>query len=771
MAMSGVVSKKVATGNISSLNATVKLYVCYKSTQNVAHNKSTVSCGMYIVITDGVNIGPWADDFGSYVGTTKLTFNGALTSKVNGTVWLAENKNFTVNHNADGTGSATIYWKWGVNSTWGGMVSPSGKFTISLPKIPRKSTFTATNADIGNQSTITISKANSNFTHTLQYMISGQSEYKTIVSKTTNASYKWTIPESAYSHMSSDKTTTITLKRITYSGSTNLGYNTKTITAKAKAASKISATNAYIGDQSTFTITRNSSSFKHTLQYKIGSQSSYTTIVSKTSDTSYKWTIPTSAYNYVSSTGKTVSITINCITYYGDVNLGSKTTTLTATCLESACKPTLSPTVKDTGSVSTKLTKDGDNVVIKGYNVMTYSIGATAKNGASIKSQKITCGGKSATAASGNLNHVESNVFVFSATDSRGFTTSQTITKQTLIQYIPLTCNLSASATLNTENNTATVNFTVKGNFFDGIFGSSGAVVNTLTVQYRYKKDSGSYSSWTNLDKTYSGITYTATGALTGLDYQSTYTIQARAWDALYDNGSTDSLKTTSPKTVSAKPIFDWSADDFNFNVPVKLPHSIQKSSSNPDRCGLDMNNSDIIGLNCLWFNDSANAVNEGLNFVRDNDTTNYDTLRAYNGRLLFTPNYPSSSTQYKLVYIAGDSFTITDAICISGMISNGKKTLYLTIPINRPILGNPTVSITGKIRMRGVNGYLGNASDKDNSIIDLSATNKGFSYSAEVAENVGIYLQITFDSALTNATNNSPVACVRNTTLTITLS
>ena len=104
-------------------------------------------------------------------------------------------------------------------------------------------------------------------------------------------------------------------------------------------------------------------------------------------------------------------------------------------------------------------------------------------------------------------------------------------------------------------------------------------------------------------------------------------------------------------------------------------------------------------------------------------------------------------------------------------MISNAKKTLYLTIPINRPILGNPTVSITGKINMRGVNGYLGNASDKNNSIIDLAATNKGFSYSAEVAENVGIYLQITFDSALTNAVNNSPVACVRNTTLTITLS
>ena len=220
---------------------------------------------MYIVITDGINIGPWADDFGSYVGTTKLTFNGALTSKVNGTVWLAENKTFTVNHNADGSGSATIYWKWGVNSTWGGMVSPSGKFTISLPKIPRKSTFTATNANIGNQSTITISRASSSFTHTLQYKIGDQSSYKTIVNKTTNTSYKWTIPEAAYSYMSSDKTATITLKCITYNGSTNLGYSTKTITATAKAASTIVATNAYIGDQSTFTIKRNSSSFKHTL--------------------------------------------------------------------------------------------------------------------------------------------------------------------------------------------------------------------------------------------------------------------------------------------------------------------------------------------------------------------------------------------------------------------------------------------------------------------------------------------------------------------------
>ena len=767
MAMSGGTSKLVATGKLGNFNATVKLYVYYKTTQNVANNQSTVSCGMYIVITDGYNIGPWADDFGSYVGTTKLTFNGALTSKVNGTVWLAENKNFTVNHNADGTGSATIYWKWGVNSSWGNMVAPSDKFTISLPKIPRKSTFTATNAAIGNQSTITISRANSSFTHTLQYKIGNQSSYTTIVSKTTKTSYKWTIPEAAYSYMSSDKTATITLKCITYNGSTNLGYTTKTITATAKAAGTIVATNAYIGDQSTFTIKRNSSSFKHTLQYKIGS-GSYTTIVSKIPNTSYKWTLPDTIYNSISSTKTFAELTIKCITIYEDssgksITIGEKVSNvIKAMCKESVCKPTLNPVIKDVGSESTQYTGD-ENKIIKGYNTISYNIGATAHKGASISSYQIVCGTMSKSSATGSLNNVLSGVFVVSATDSRGFTTSQTVEKE-LINYVKLTCAMTASASLNVETNKADVSLTVSGNFYNGSF---GVATNALTVQYRYKTNSGSYGSWTNLTPTINNNnTYSVSYTIGNLDYENSCTVQARAIDTIYSGGI-----NSGEKTVSAKPIFDWSAEDFNFNVPVKMPGSLYNSSSNPGGHGLDMNNSDIVRLNGLWFGDSANVANEGLNFARDNDTTNYDTLRAYNGRLLFTPNYPSSSTQYKLVYIAGDSFTITHPICISGMISDGSKTLYLTIPINRPILGNPTVKITGKLNMRGVKGYLGNASDKNNSIIDLAATNKGFSYSAEVAENVGIYLQITFNSALHNAVNNSPVACVRNTTLTIKLS
>lgn len=661
MAMTGGTAKLVKTSTLGDTSATCKLYVYYKTSQDVANNKSTITCGMYVVVSSGYYIGSWSDTGGSYVGTTSLTFSGAIPSNTGGTYWLVENKSFTVNHNADGTGSATIKWKWGVNSSWGGMVMPSGDFTITLPTIARKSTVSATNANIGSKPTITISRKSSSFKHTLQYKINGessyttivsktdstsysswaipdaaynyissgkvtitikcitysgstkvgedtttltatcstagistvsakdasignattisitrksnklshtlqykigsQSSYTTIVSKTTSASQSWTIPESAYNYISSGKVT-VTIKCITYSDSTKIGEKTTTFTASAKAASTVSATSANIGAKPTITITRNSSSFKHTLQYKISGQSSYTSIVSKTDSTSYKsWAIPTAAYDYVSSTAKSVSITINCITYYGDVKIGEKTTTLTANCVEADCKPVLAPTVVDTGSTSTNVTKD-ENKMIKGFNVMKCTFGITLKYGATVKSKKVTCGDKSRT-SDGGLNHCTSDTFTFTVTDSRGYTTTATV-KKTLLNYVALTCNLSAKASLESgaDTTTAKLDFTISGNWYNGTL---GATTNTLVVEYT--TDSG--KNWKAVTATKSGNTYSYSGSITGLDYEKSHTIQARAYDALYTCGGTEKLVTTNAVTVKAKPIFDWDADDFNFNVPT----------------------------------------------------------------------------------------------------------------------------------------------------------------------------------------------------------
>ena len=144
MAMTGGTAAHVHAGQLNySSGSYINLYVYYRSVQDPNTNKSTIYCGMYYVVPSGWIIGTWTDS-GSYVGTTSNTFTATVGSNTGaGTYWIAENKSFTVNHNADGTGSATIYWKWGVNSAWGGCQKPSGSFTITLPTIPRAATITA----------------------------------------------------------------------------------------------------------------------------------------------------------------------------------------------------------------------------------------------------------------------------------------------------------------------------------------------------------------------------------------------------------------------------------------------------------------------------------------------------------------------------------------------------------------------------------------------------------------------------------------------------
>lgn len=466
---------------------------------------------------------------------------------------------------------------------------------------------------------------------------------------------------------------------ITYSGSpvkTISGSGSGTLTTIPRASS-ISASNNYVESQSTITINRASSSFTHTLQYKINGQSAFTTIVNKTTATSYKWTIPKDTYNYISATGKTVTITINCITYSGSTKIGESTDTLTATCKESLCKPTLSPVVKDVGSVSTSLTGDS-NKVIKGYNIMSYSFSDAARNGATIKSRKVTCGSKSNTAASGTLDYVTSNVFTFTVTDSRGFTTTQTVTK-TLINYVNLTCNLTAQATLDnsgTDTSTAVVNYTVKGNYFNGSF---GAKANTLKLELRWKTNSGGYSSWAAVTPTISGNTYTYSGFLDNLDYQNNYTVQARVTDGI-------TFKESGAKTVKAVPVFDWSSTDFKFNVPVYTENGysltgLAKALSNA--YSLDTTGT-TAGAN--WTNNEFTAVLMGTNlrctydFTRSSATgtgniTNENVLQCkikHSGKIraMYSNSFASGGTggvaTYAITNPANDGTYITFNINIA---------------------------------------------------------------------------------------------------------
>lgn len=335
------------------------------------------------------------------------------------------------------------------------------------------------------------------------------------------------------------------------SGTTNASAQSFTLSTIPRASS-VSCSTANIGSNATITINRASTSFTHTLTYVFGSLTG--TIATKTSSTNISWTLPTTFYAQIPN-AKSGAGTITCQTYNGSTLIGSKSTSFTATVSESASKPTLSPTVVDSNTTTTALTGDSSKF-IKYYSNASAATGAAARNSSTLKSQKIVCGAKSLATASGTISAVESGSFSFSATDSRGYITTQTVNK-TLIEYVKLTCSMEAGAP--TTAGVATLK--ISGNYFNGSFGKEA---NTLTVQYRYKTQGENYGSWTTVTATKSGNTYSATASISGLNYLNTYVFQVRAIDKLATVNSNEQTRKTTP-------VFDWSKDDFNINGTLKV--------------------------------------------------------------------------------------------------------------------------------------------------------------------------------------------------------
>lgn len=218
-------------------------------------------------------------------------------------------------------------------------------------------------------------------------------------------------------------------------------------------------------------------------------------------------------------------------------------------------EPTLVASAYDNGGTSTALTGD-NNIIIKGFNYIVASQEATAYKGATIKKQTISCGGQVIEGTFGAFENAESGEIIFSATDSRGKTTTQTVAKQ-VIEYVKLTCNLEV------KNPNAEGETTVKisGNYFNGSFGAQD---NTLAIAYRYKENDGEYGEWKEATASISGNTYSISIDEKVRDYRLAYTFQARAIDKINTGGI-----LSVEKKVKSIPIFDWGENDFKFNVDV----------------------------------------------------------------------------------------------------------------------------------------------------------------------------------------------------------
>lgn len=321
------------------------------------------------------------------------------------------------------------------------------------------------------------------------------------------------------------------------------------------------AADAYIGSYTTISVKRNSSSYTHEIKVQFGSiigyiQNDWSLGDSsvKLTDTSISFNIPESFYDQIpnASSGE-CKLTVT--TYNGDTQVGDATES-TFKCLADPekCSPSIKGNVVDVNRDTKSVTGDAEKLV-RFMSTARCTPDANAKYGSSIVETKVN--GMAVTGDSLDIPNVENNTFVFSVTDSRGFTATATVTSA-MIPYVKLTCEASCKRVSPTSDK-AVLN--VSGDWFDGNFGK---LDNYITVYYTVSGPSG-YDI--DSQEIFEGTgKYNVSIDLDGLNYQEEYDVGVLVQDIVDGIGIGKSF--TVHKGI---PVFDWGEDSFRFNVPVYI--------------------------------------------------------------------------------------------------------------------------------------------------------------------------------------------------------
>ena len=174
-----------------------------------------------------------------------------------------------------------------------------------------------------------------------------------------------------------------------------------------------------------------------------------------------------------------------------------------------------------------------------------------------------------------------------------------------------------------------------------------------------------------------------------------------------------------------------------------------------------------------MWFNQ-----NNGILFVTRNDGVQLEAINTCDGEnnlsfgwtnyneqrgdtyvggkdVYFRVSGGASKVEYRPYYRRGDSIDVR--MGTAGYVTSGTKEFYFTIPLGKPVVGNPTVSVSS------INGLMMRQNSKYIIKADWVQPDR---YSAYVRDNNAIGV-IAFWNSATNAANNSPVGIDANIRIT----
>lgn len=155
---------------------------------------------------------------------TSTASTGIMMLKTYNTVNGAVSKySVTVDHQADGSGPISVYTNLGVyiNSSSGEAGRINQTEELELPRIPRVSGLTAAGVELGQEMTITITRAAEGFTDTVSW--SCGSESGTIATKTALTQLKWVPPVSLASQAPEDTQAAVVLTVTSFLNGSQVG--------------------------------------------------------------------------------------------------------------------------------------------------------------------------------------------------------------------------------------------------------------------------------------------------------------------------------------------------------------------------------------------------------------------------------------------------------------------------------------------------------------------------------------------------------------------
>lgn len=559
----------------------------------------------------------------------------------------------------------------------------------------------------------------------------------------------------------------------------------------------LSSPSVALGSAVTINISPAVSSWTHNIYYRIGT-GSWTRFATGVK-ANYSWTVPLSiASSYPTATKGTITIGLN--TYNGSTQIGGTQTvnlniTIPASVAPSVSAVTVSEAASGLSNFGYVQTKSKLKIVASASGAYSSSIRSYVYN---IGSQSYS--GLENTYTMGEVVRDSDTVAVtVTVTDSRGRTASKTVSI-TVLAYSPPQITHFECSRCGDANGSANAN----GQYLKVTFGYSVSPLNNKNkASYLLKYSVYDDGKWGGLTSgtqyTYSGTYISATAILnTASTYQIGLVVTDSFGTASFYKEIGTAVRLLSyivkrfaiaiGKIPEIDNIFDVALETI-FRKKVTTNSDLQVNGNSGFSGGAsfygdvacngtfhangNINANRDIGLaGNIWTTNQSKIYSTNVDGKQkvvmvlcdsDNDLSigygswiNKDGDTYLRGRDVYLgASSTASYTTYRPYYRRGDSIDVR--MGTAGYVTSGTKEFYFTIPLGKPVVGNPTVSISS------INGLI--IRQNSNYIIKADWVQPD-RYSAYIRNNNAVSV-IAFWNNATNAANNSSVGIDVNIRIT----